>query len=154
MHIVPALALLTKIKIMYFKCKLFTCLSSASVLSSSTLPCHLNVPGHREGGLDCMPATIIREKSRNQERRNWNFCHVLVLVILYSSSPQSKIKGHKWHKENQLEFENLNCSQVCRQTSQKQCDLIILVYHENDVASIWRFSKSLKEIRVSLWNIS
>ena len=70
MHIVPALALLTKIKIMYFKCKLFTCLSSASVLSSSTLPCHLNVPGHREGGLDCMPATIIREKSRNQERRN------------------------------------------------------------------------------------
>ena len=59
MHIVPALALLTKMK-KYFRCKFFTCLSSASFLSSSTLPCHLNVPRHREGGLDCMPTTVIR----------------------------------------------------------------------------------------------
>jgi len=134
MHIVAALAQLAKVK-NHFRCNLFTYLSNARFLFSSTLPCQLNVPGHRERGLDCMPATVIREKSRSHKRRIWNFCHVLVPVIVQNSSPQSKIKGHKWHAENQLEFENLNCSQACRQTSQKQYDLTILVYHESDVAS-------------------
>ena len=31
-----------------------------------------------------------------------------VLVIVQSSSPQSKIKGHTWQAGNQLEFENSN----------------------------------------------